>query len=104
MLVIREVKTKKEQKEFIDFPLNLYKDNDCFVPPLYGDEKKIFRKDYVYNDTCDAVYFNAYRDGKIVGRISGIETGRDPGPPGRSVQCDDRRLCLFRRRKDADPH
>ena len=72
MLVIKEVKTKKEQKEFIDFPLNLYKGNDCFVPPLYGDEKKIFRKDYVYNDTCDAVYFNAYRDGKIVGRISGI--------------------------------
>ncbi|MBQ6263042.1 MAG: hypothetical protein IJK58_05960, partial [Clostridia bacterium] len=48
------------------------KDNPCFVPPLYGDEKKIFRDDYVYYDTCEAVYYNAYRDGKMVGRISGI--------------------------------
>ena len=34
MLTVREVKTKKEQKEFIEFPLKLYKDNPYFVPPL----------------------------------------------------------------------
>lgn len=72
MVEIREVKTKKEQREFLDFPLDLYRGNPCFVPPLWGDEKKIFRSDYVYYDTCEAVYYNAYRDGKIVGRISGI--------------------------------
>ena len=72
MIVIREVKTKKEQKEFLNFPLDLYKDNPYFVPPLYMDEKKIFNKDYVYYDQAEAVYFNAYKDGKIVGRISGI--------------------------------
>lgn len=72
MVTVREVKTKKEQREFLNFPLDLYRDNPCFVPPLYMDEKKIFRKDYVYHDTCEAVYFNAYRNGKIVGRISGI--------------------------------
>ncbi len=72
MVVIKEVKTKKEQKEFLHFPLNMYKNNPCFVPPLYGDEKKIFNKDYVYYETCEAVYYNAYRDGKQVGRISGI--------------------------------
>lgn len=73
MVEIREVKTKKEQKEFIEFPLNLYRDCPYFVPPLYGDEKKMFRKDFVYNDICESVFFNAYKDGKIVGRISGIE-------------------------------
>lgn len=36
------------------------------------DEKKIFRKDYVYYDTCEAVYFLAERHGETVGRISGI--------------------------------
>ena len=50
MVEIREVKTKKEQKEFIEFPLNLYKGNPYFVPPLYSDEKKMFRKDFVYAD------------------------------------------------------
>ncbi len=72
MVTVREVKTRKEQKEFIEFPLKLYKDNPCFVPPLYGDEKKMFRPDYLYYDTCEAVYYNAYRGEKIVGRISGI--------------------------------
>ncbi len=72
MIEVREVKTKKEQKEFLDFPLRLYKGNPYFVPPLYMEEKKLFRKDYIYYDTCDAVYFNAYKNGKIAGRISGI--------------------------------
>ncbi len=72
MTEIIEVKTKRQQKDFLDFPLKLYKDNPCFVPPLYADEKKMFRADYVYYDTCEAVCYNAYRDGKMVGRIQGI--------------------------------
>ncbi len=72
MIEIRQVRTGKEKKDFLHFPLKMYADNPCFVPPLYGDEKKIFSKNYVYNDTCEAVYFNAYRDGEMVGRISGI--------------------------------
>lgn len=72
MIEIKEVKTKKQQKEFLDFPNKLYKGNSCYVPPLYMDEKKIFSKNYVYNDTCEAVYFNAYEDGRMVGRVSGI--------------------------------
>lgn len=72
MIEIKEVKTRKQKKEFINFPLKLYKNNPYFVPPLYGDEMKIFKKSYVYNDTCESVFFNAYRNRKIVGRISGI--------------------------------
>lgn len=72
MIEIREVKTRKERKQFVEFPLKLYKGNEYFVPPLYGDEMKIFKSDYVYYEQAEAVYYNAYRDGKIVGRISGI--------------------------------
>ena len=72
MVEIREVKTKKERKQFVEFPLNLYKGNKYFVPPLYGDEMKIFSPNYVYYEQAEAVYYNAYRDGVIVGRISGI--------------------------------
>ena len=72
MVEIKEVKTKKQRKEFVEFPLKLYRGNKYFVPALYGDEMKIFRDDYVYYEQAEAVYFNAYRDGKIVGRISGI--------------------------------
>lgn len=72
MVEVREAKTKKQQKEFLEFPLKIYKGNPYFVPPLYCDEKSIFSPDYMYYDQAEAVYFNAYRDGKIVGRISGI--------------------------------
>ena len=72
MIEVVEVKTKKQQREFLNFPLRLYRGEPNFVPPLWMDEKKIFRRDYVYNDTCEAVYYIARRDGKTVGRISGI--------------------------------
>lgn len=72
MVETQEVKTKKQQKEFLNFPLELYKNNEFFVPPLYGDEKQIFKKDYMYYDQAEAIYFIARRDGKVVGRISGI--------------------------------
>ena len=72
MIEVREVKTRKEKKEFVNFPLKLYKNNPYFVPPLYGDEMSIFKENYLYYDQSEAVYFNAYLDGKMVGRISGI--------------------------------
>jgi GNAT superfamily N-acetyltransferase len=72
MIEIREATTKREQKRFIEFPLDMYADNPCFAPPLYGDEKKMFRPGFIYNDTCEFVCYNAYRDGVMVGRISGI--------------------------------
>lgn len=72
MVVIKEVNNKKEQKNFLIFPLKLYKNNPYYVPLLRMDEKRIFSKKYVYNDTCDVIFFNAYKDGKMAGRISGI--------------------------------
>lgn len=72
MIKIKEVVTKKDIKAFIEFPLELYKGNPYFVPPLYGDEKALFKKDFMYSDQAEAVYYLAERDGKVVGRISGI--------------------------------
>ena len=72
MVEVREVRTPRERKEFIDFPLKLYKGCQYFVPPLYMDERNLFGSKNIYNDCCDAVYYNAYRDGKIVGRIMGV--------------------------------
>ena len=72
MIEVRQVKAKKEIKEFIEFPLKLYKDNPYFVPPLYGDEKALFKSKTVYDDQCETVYFIALKDGKTVGRISAI--------------------------------
>ena len=72
MITIKRVSTKKEQKQFIDFPLDLYKDNPCFVPPLYGDEKAMFKPGFTYNECCDIINFLAFDGDKVVGRIQGI--------------------------------
>ena len=69
---VREVKTRKEQKEFIDFPLRLYRGNPYYVPPIYMDEKKLFNPDFAHYETCEVVFYNAYINGKIAGRIAGI--------------------------------
>ena len=78
MIEVVEVKTKKQQREFLNFPLRLYRGEPNFVPPLWMDEKKIFRRDYVYNDTCEAVYYIARRDGKT-GRNRVCPVGGKPG-------------------------
>ena len=71
MVTVREVKTARDIKEFIEFPLRLYKKCPYFVPPLYSDEKKLLRSGGC-SDTAESVFFLAEKDGVTVGRIQGI--------------------------------
>ncbi len=71
MVTVREVKTKKDIKEFIEFPLRLYKGVFGFVPSLYSDEKKLIMAGGK-PDIAESVFLLAERDGKTVGRIQGI--------------------------------
>lgn len=88
---VREVLTKKQQQEFLNFALDLYKGNEFFVPPLYADEKKTFSKNYVYNSSCDWTCFVAYKDGKPAGRIQCI-IQKDANEKNREKRC---RFCRF---------
>ena len=72
MIEILRVETKAQRKEFVDFPLRLYKGNPNYAPELYGDAMKTFTDANVYRNTCDDVFFLAKREGKTVGRIQGI--------------------------------
>jgi len=70
---IREVDSIHELKKFVSFQYSLYHDNKYWVPPLRSDEMKSLRRDKnPAFDFCDAKYWLAYEDGKIVGRIAGI--------------------------------
>ena len=71
MVSVRRVQTKKDIKEFIEFPLRLYRGCKQFVPPLYMDEKKLLTSGGS-SDIAMSVFFLAERDGKTVGRIQGI--------------------------------
>ena len=73
MVEIREVKTSKDRRAFTNFPFKLYKDSEYFVPNLRMDERKIFGPKCDYAEVTNNVFFLAYRDGKVVGRIHGLE-------------------------------
>lgn len=71
--IIEEVKSKSDLNQFIAFPDRLYKGNAYRVPQLHTFERKVLRKDknpaFEY---CEAKYWLAYSDDKVVGRIAGI--------------------------------
>ncbi len=72
MVEIVEVKTKKERRRFVEYPLKLYKGNPYFVPAFYSDEMKMFTDKNIYSKTCESAFFLAVRDGRVVGRIQAI--------------------------------
>ncbi|WP_287826938.1 N-acetyltransferase [Bacteroides sp.] len=70
---IKKVSSKKELKKFIRFNYELYKDNPYSVPDLYDDMLGTFDKNknaaFAY---CDADFFLAYKEGKLVGRVAAL--------------------------------
>ncbi|NLC87085.1 MAG: hypothetical protein GX680_09110 [Bacteroidales bacterium] len=69
-VIIKKVSSKDDLMKFIQFGIDLYKENEYFVPPLIYDERATLnRSKNPAFDHCDASYFLAYREGKIVGRI-----------------------------------
>ena len=73
MIVIKEVKTKRDVKKFATYPLKLYKNCSYYVPSLRSDEMGTFnpKKNFsLSKNLCKG--FLAYKDGELVGRICGI--------------------------------
>ena len=74
MLRIEEVKTKKQNKEFLSFSERLYRDNPYYVPDLYKEESDYFNPDinpaYEY---CEVKRFLAYDGDRVVGRVAAIQ-------------------------------
>lgn len=70
---IKKLTTKSELKRFIRFNYEFYKDNPYSVPDLYDDMLNTFspKKNAAF-EFCEADYFLALRDGKIVGRVAAI--------------------------------
>ena len=70
---IKKVTTKKELRQFVKFNIDLYKGNPYHVPSLIDEEVMTIdpEKNPAF-EVCDAVYFLAYKENKLVGRIAGI--------------------------------
>ena len=74
---IKQVTNRKELKQFIQFYYDLYRGNDCAVPYLFNDEMSTLRSDKNPSfECCEAKYFMAYKNGKLVGRVAAIINNR----------------------------
>ncbi len=73
MVIIKEVRSKKELRGFVDFPNRLYSGCEQYVPALFADDIDDWnpKKNPAF-EYCEAKCFLAYRGGKIVGRIGAI--------------------------------
>jgi len=70
---IREVKSKKDLRQFIHLPANVHKNHVNWVPPIYMDDWEFFNpKKNKSFDSCDAILLLAFRSKEVVGRIMGI--------------------------------
>ena len=70
---IKKVETKKDLKHFIELHYELYKGNEYDAPNLFMDEKNTFSKDKnPAFEFCEAEYYLAYKDGRLVGRVAAI--------------------------------
>ena len=76
-IVVKEVKSKCELRKFVQFGIDLYKDNPYYCPPIFFDEINSFNpKTNPALEVCDFVIYMAYRNNQIVGRIVGIINNR----------------------------
>ena len=71
MISIKEVKTKKELKQFIRFPRRLYKDCPYYVPSLESEEYQVLTA-HPAKSFCTVRLWMALKNGRIAGRIGGV--------------------------------
>ena len=70
---IVEVTDKSSLTKFVKYNIELYKGNPYHVPSLIEDELMTLNRDKnPAFEFCESVYYLAYKDNKIAGRIAGI--------------------------------
>lgn len=71
MIEVIPVQNQRQKNDFIDFPYALYQNHPTWIPPLKFERRQFFdpQKNPYYNHAKVALFL-AYKNNKIVGRIS----------------------------------
>ncbi len=73
MYKIKPVSNRKELKQFVKMPWEIYKNIPQWVPPLIIDQLELLSKEkHPFHKHAEVEYFIAMDNGKIVGRIAGL--------------------------------
>ena len=71
-VIIKEVQSRKELRDFVRFPIRLYKDCPHYVPNLYLDEMHALTEKNPMTRYSKTAKFLAYKDGELCGRVMAI--------------------------------
>jgi GNAT superfamily N-acetyltransferase len=72
-VVVHLVSSRRQHKDFLEFPWALYRDDPNWIPPLRQNQEELvgYRRHPFYEQNR-AQTFVAYRDGQVVGRVAAI--------------------------------
>ena len=62
MIEIKEAKSAKEMKQFVDLPFDVYKNSPYWVPPIKKDDLASFDPKNDIFKTVDAKFFLSYKN------------------------------------------
>jgi GNAT superfamily N-acetyltransferase len=73
MIQVIPVTNKRQLAAFIDFPHDLYRDDDNYVPELFIAQRDLLSPDkHPFHQHSSLQAFLGYRDGRVCGRIAAI--------------------------------
>lgn len=71
-VLVTEVCSRRDTRQFINFPNELFKNVPTYIPPLLRDEMGLLTSKNPSLEHCDFKMFLAYRGKKVVGRVAAI--------------------------------
>jgi GNAT superfamily N-acetyltransferase len=72
-LIVAPVASRREKKQFLEFPWKLYRDDPNWVPPIRVDQKELVNyRPHPFYERNAVETFLALRGGEVVGRIAAI--------------------------------
>ena len=72
-LIVKPVRSRREKKQFLNFPWTVYRGDPNWIPPLRIDQKELVNyKPHPFYVDNDIQTFLAYRSGEVVGRVAAI--------------------------------
>ena len=72
-VMVRPVRTRREKKQFLQFPWELYRGDRNWIPPLRFDEEELVGyRPHPFHERNSVQTFLAFRGGSVCGRIAAI--------------------------------
>jgi hypothetical protein len=73
-LEVRPVTHRRERKQFLELPWELYRDDPVWVPPLRMSQKELVNYTrHPFYDDAEICTFLAFRNGQPCGRVAAID-------------------------------